>query len=92
MNFGKCPKCESIITAAQVEDVTLNVGFQPQWKGFSYLCPACHSVLGVQLNPLASEHDILASVQKIVDSSKAEILNQVSHAGNVILAEIRGRR
>ena len=65
-NVNKCPHCSKAITDVSVEDVTLTVGFQPRWKGFSYSCPACHKVLGVEMNPLAGEVDLLNGVEKLL--------------------------
>lgn len=63
INTGKCPKCEKTVTNLNVEDVTLNVGFQPKWSGFSYSCPSCRSVLGVQMNPLALDTDLVNEIK-----------------------------
>lgn len=63
INVGKCPKCERTITTVAVEDVSLNVGFQPKWKGFSYSCPSCHTVLGVQMNPLTLNSDLVSELK-----------------------------
>jgi hypothetical protein len=30
----------------------MNLACNPAWKGFSYACPHCHAILGVQINPL----------------------------------------
>ena len=60
MNTGKCPKCERVITSATVEELTLSAGFMPRWKGLSYSCPYCHTILGVQVNPLAIKNDTVS--------------------------------
>lgn len=52
MATGKCPYCQTLITSFEVEDVDAAVLLQPRWKGFAYLCPACRTVLSVQINPL----------------------------------------
>jgi hypothetical protein len=63
INAGKCPKCEKTITAVSVEDVSLNGGLRVTWKGFSYSCPSCHTVLGVQMNPLTLNSDLVAEMK-----------------------------
>jgi hypothetical protein len=59
INTAKCPKCEKVITGVTTEDITMNVTFQPQWKGFTYSCPSCRTILGVEINPLAVKEDIV---------------------------------
>ena len=58
INLGKCPKCNGVINNVKVEDVSVNVGLSPRWKGFSYSCPSCNSVLSVQINPLTFKKKI----------------------------------
>jgi len=52
MNTNKCPHCQTAITRVLTEDITMQVGETPK-KGFSYACPMCHSILGIQMNPMA---------------------------------------
>lgn len=66
INSGKCPKCESIVSHVATEDVTLNVNLQARWKGFSYSCPRCRTVLGVQMNPLTIQVDIVNDIKKLL--------------------------
>ena len=63
MNKGKCPKCDSVIESVIAEDLSLNDEKQPRWRGFSYSCPSCRTVLGVQMNPLALNVDLLAQIK-----------------------------
>ena len=58
INVGKCPKCEITITKVQVEDISIATQFTDKWQGFSYKCPSCHAVLGVQMNPLTLNDDL----------------------------------
>jgi hypothetical protein len=69
MNTGKCPKCDSVINACVVEDVNLLAGDAPRWRAFSYSCPSCKTVLGVQMNPLTLNVD-LANLIKAPAQSK----------------------
>jgi len=70
IHSGKCPHCQKVINNVKVEDVDIMVGFQSQWKGFSYQCPSCNCVLGVQMNPLTLnddlKEDILEEVKKML--------------------------
>ena len=52
MAIGKCPKCESVISRVETEDVMVQDGFNV-WKGLSYLCPSCKHILSVAINPVA---------------------------------------
>jgi hypothetical protein len=45
----------------------MNVGFSPRWKGFSYSCPHCHVVLGVEVNPLTVQAEILDGVKAMLN-------------------------
>ena len=64
INMGKCsnPACGKRVTAVQIEHVDIKEGFDKKYHGVSYSCPACHCVLGVQMDPVALEHDLVAAV------------------------------
>jgi ribulose 1,5-bisphosphate carboxylase large subunit-like protein len=64
INQNKCPQCSKTITSVKVEDVVVEVEFRPKWKGFSYGCPHCRAVLGVQINPLLVADEIVDSLKK----------------------------
>lgn len=59
--MSKCPKCEQSLTQIRVEDVALNAG-RKSWNGVSYCCPHCHTVLSVELDPIALKADIVKQV------------------------------
>ncbi len=63
-NLGKCPKCEKIISRVKIEDVDILVGFQPRWKGISYCCEHCNTVLNVEIDPIAIKAEIIDTVNK----------------------------
>ena len=57
LHSGKCLKCEKIISSVLIEEVKVVENFMPRWKGVTYLCPHCHTVLGASIDPFAiSEH------------------------------------
>ncbi len=56
---GKCPKCEQIISHVNCDDVEVRVAFGTTWKGVSYNCPHCQTVLSVQIDPIAVKTDII---------------------------------
>ena len=70
MNFGKCPKCEQVLMNVAIEDVNITVSFQPRWKGISYLCPFCNTVLSVNMDPIALKADLLSGVQSLLEKHK----------------------
>jgi hypothetical protein len=53
----RCPSCEAAIPNVQIADVDLVAGDQPRYRGFVYLCPACQSILSVEMNALALQQD-----------------------------------
>ena len=59
MNSGKCPKCQEIVDSVRIEDVDINLGPGMNWRGVSYCCPSCDTVLSVQLDPVALKTDII---------------------------------
>jgi len=64
MNTGKCPKCEKRLTAVSIETIDIKQGFQSAYHGVSYLCPHCHSILGVGMDPIALKTDTVNGVVK----------------------------
>jgi len=51
LNTGICPHCKKRITHVNVQDVDMKYDPMVQWNGYSYQCPSCKLVLGVQMNP-----------------------------------------
>jgi len=72
MNTGKCPKCDSIISACIVEDINLINGAKPLWRAFSYSCPSCKTVLGVQMNPLTLNADLVNTLTRPAAKPQAQ--------------------
>jgi len=50
-NKGKCPACDAVVTSAEIESIDFTEMGKNMRQGLSYLCPECHTVLGVALNP-----------------------------------------
>ena len=84
MNLGKCPHCEKVITNVNVDDVSVDVGIKPRWRGFSYYCPSCKKVLSVQINPLTVEDDIVGQttvrIKKLLTTLQDEIERKIAEA------------
>jgi hypothetical protein len=78
MNQGICTKCEKPITSVQTENVSIDVGVTPKWKGFSFYCPNCKTVLSVCINPLLIRQDIENHVDKQLKDVGEDIVNRLS--------------
>ena len=61
---GKCPKCEKVLLNVTIQAMPIHEGFQPRWKGVSYLCPTCHTILGVQMDPITLITDTVSDLVK----------------------------
>ena len=62
--MGNCPKCEKSLSSVTIEDVNVVVGLQTKWRGISYLCPYCKTILSVGIDPVALKTDTIAGVVK----------------------------
>ena len=62
IHSGRCPKCEKVIGSVAIEEVDGKVGFQRRWHCISLCCPSCHTVLGVQMDPVALKRDTIDGV------------------------------
>jgi len=60
---GKCPHCGKLVTSLRGNalEATINV---KSWKAVTYSCPACHSILSCQIDPVALKTDIINGVVK----------------------------
>ncbi len=54
---GKCPKCEAAIPNVIMEAIPIFEGLKARWRGVSFLCPRCKTILGVGINPIAPKID-----------------------------------
>jgi phage FluMu protein Com len=66
IHTNKCPHCKAVITAVNAETITMNAGLTAAWNGFSYGCPACKAVLGVQINPVTIQKEIISALSKVI--------------------------
>jgi hypothetical protein len=64
MHSGRCPKCDWSVSRVDVENVTINAGSRVSYKGVTYLCPSCHSVLGVSMDQIALNEDLKTRLLK----------------------------
>jgi hypothetical protein len=63
MKSGKCPKCDKTISRVKVEAIEIESSTS-SFMGASYVCPSCHCVLGVEIDPIALKADILKKLGK----------------------------
>lgn len=64
MAAGKCPKCERPVLRANLHAIDVGVPFGTTWKGVSYNCPNCGTVLSVGIDPIAIKTDIVNAIKK----------------------------
>jgi hypothetical protein len=64
LHSGKCPKCEETVGSARVETIEIRAGAHDAYKGVSYLCPHCRSVLSVSIDQIALNADLVTRLLK----------------------------
>ena len=58
--IGKCPGCGTQIDKVHTHPINIGDGGPHRhFKGVSYACPDCETILGVGLDPLALQNDLL---------------------------------
>ena len=67
MNVGKCPNCAKIVNRVNIEAVDVVASIATKWRGVSFVCPYCRTVLGVGINPFAIKAE---TVQEVVGKLK----------------------
>jgi hypothetical protein len=55
--INKCPKCEKVIIQFRINTVVGAMPFKNKWNCVSICCPYCHTVLSVQIDPIAIKAD-----------------------------------
>jgi len=58
---GKCAKCERVLSTVNLKAITVRAP-GTTWKGVSYECPYCSSILSVGIDPIAVKTDVVAEV------------------------------
>jgi len=67
MGVGCCPKCSERITRVMFENVLVGDGAgPPAWAGVSYVCPACHAVLGVGIDPIGLQAGVIDGIRQLL--------------------------
>lgn len=62
--LGKCPKCEKSLTYVNLGDGDVKVRLGNTWKGISYVCPYCHTIISTQIDPIAIKTDLVNELFK----------------------------
>lgn len=60
---GKRPKCENLLGSVEISDVNVVAGMN-SWNGISFNCPFCHSILSVDIDPVALKTDTVNAILK----------------------------
>jgi len=61
--MSKCPKCEKEIENAHIQPMNAITKSNKSFKSIAFLCPECSSILGIQIDPLASDNDLLNKIR-----------------------------
>ena len=56
--YGKCPKCEQLVTRLDASAVDLYVETGKAFHGATFSCPNCQTILGAGIDPLALANDL----------------------------------
>ena len=79
--MSKCPKCEKLVSSVTLNDVTIGT-----WRGVSYSCPFCFSVLSIAIDPVALKSDTisgvsdeLTAVHQKLDAIQSQVLRIAQH-------------
>ncbi len=60
--MGSCPKCEKPLMRVTIEDVEVSAIAGRALRGLNYLCPTCHAVVSVGIDPIALKADIVNEI------------------------------
>jgi len=59
----ECPKCEATLSTVHAKSIIVRAR-RDDWRGIAYVCPSCRSILSVQIDPLATQNDLVAKIVK----------------------------
>lgn len=62
ISTGICPKCEENVPYVEVEGISAKKMLGGSWNAVSYVCPSCRAILGVQIDPVAVQHDTVSQI------------------------------
>ena len=64
---NKCPHCKTVLNRAVVESIDIDTAVvfaDTTYKGVTYACPSCRAVLGVSMDQIALNHDVVQRLLK----------------------------
>ncbi len=61
---GKCPGCSKNVASVELDTVEITMDGQNKFRGVTYQCQNCHTVLGVQMDPLGIAGDIVRDIAR----------------------------
>lgn len=64
ISTGKCPKCERTVRHLVAETPDVHVNLQAAYKGATFLCPSCRTILGAGIDPIALKASIISEIKK----------------------------
>jgi hypothetical protein len=68
--MNKCPGCGTSVRNAKLDDVAIG-----QWRGVSYSCPSCSTILSVAIDPVALKADTVSGVAAKLASIESRLAN-----------------
>jgi hypothetical protein len=77
---GRCPKCAEPLSVAHMEGIKVAEVTGITWKGVSFHCPHCDTVLGVGVDLLAAYEKLSTSV----DGAFAALTRQLSELQDAV--------
>jgi transcription elongation factor Elf1 len=63
--YGKCPKCEATVMQVSLAEISIPAT-EATWRGITYSCIACGTVLGVQMDPVSLKADTVSEIADAV--------------------------
>lgn len=69
MNTGKCPKCDKTPISVVLEAMDVRQSGRSAWKGVSYLCSHCRTILSVGIDPVALMNDTVDKIRRGLPSN-----------------------
>jgi hypothetical protein len=67
---GKCPKCATIVTRVAIERVDIFEDYHKRRYATSLVCSNCRTVLGVSIDPIALNTEMVAEIVQEIRKTK----------------------
>ena len=67
---GNCPKCNALVTAVHISPVTAAASEDAKaYRAVSFNCRSCNTVLGIQIDPMALNADLVGEITELQGQS-----------------------